>query len=182
MEASYTWHPGAHCLKPRWPLTPPILPDELFSSWLIRTAHAHVCSPSTLTASAWPKSHAWAVDLDRWHSWADFKALSGIVGMSPQTLLACTLWRVMSNLHPIQWCSIREMSHGSSLWGVGTTLTPGADVLPVLHRWTNTSLSTAVQTCMAHSLPPASSASNRPLPQMRGGLTARSLATRSPAF
>lgn len=100
MEASYTWHPGAHCLKPRWPLTPPILPDELFSSWLIRTAHAHGCSPSTLTASAWPKSHAWAVDLDRWHSWADFKALSGIVGMSPQTLLACTLWRVMSNLHP----------------------------------------------------------------------------------
>ncbi|EOG7777832.1 TniQ family protein [Pseudomonas aeruginosa] len=100
MEASYTWHPGACCLNARWPLTPSILPDEMFSSWLIRTAHAHGCSPNTLTGSVWPRSRAWSVDLDREHPWANLEALSSIVGLSTQAILASTLWQVMHCLHP----------------------------------------------------------------------------------
>ncbi|AGA76073.1 hypothetical protein CXG50_02330 [Pseudomonas plecoglossicida] len=100
METSYTWHPGARCVNPRWPLTPPILPDELFSSWLVRTAHAHGCLPSSLTGAVWPGSHAWSVDPDRAHPWANLDRLSGMSGLSSHQLLASTLWPVMQRLHP----------------------------------------------------------------------------------
>lgn len=100
MEASYTWHPGARCLNPRWPLTPPILPDELFSSWLVRTAHAHGCLPHTLTSVVWPGTNAWILDLDRVHSWANKEALASMTGLSAQDLLASTLWPIVQLLHP----------------------------------------------------------------------------------
>lgn len=100
MEASYTWHPGARCLNPRWPLTPPILPDELFSSWLVRTAFAHGCLPSTLTSAVWPGTRAWICDLDRAHSWANMDILAGMAGLSAKTLLASTLRPIIQLLHP----------------------------------------------------------------------------------
>lgn len=100
MEASYTWHPGACCLTPRWPLTPSILPDELFSSWLVRTAHAHGCEPCTLTDIVWPGSNAWVSDLDRLHPWANREVLGAVTGLSAQDLLACTLWPAIQLLHP----------------------------------------------------------------------------------
>lgn len=100
MEASYTWHPGACCLNPRWPLTPPMLPDELFSSWLVRTAHAHGCSPNTLTSAIWPGSRAWACDIDRQISEARIDALARVTGLSPQALAASTLWQPGRVLHP----------------------------------------------------------------------------------
>jgi len=100
VEASYTWHPGARCLNPRWPLTPSILPDELFSSWLVRTALAHGCRPDTLTSAVWPGTRAWTRDLDRAHPWADLGALAGMTGFSASTLLASTLWPIVLLLHP----------------------------------------------------------------------------------
>lgn len=100
MEASYTWHSGACDLNAQWPLAPSILPDELLSSWLIRAAHAHGCSPSSLTGSVWPRSRAWNVDLDREHPWANLEAISRMAGLSRQTLSACTLTQVIAVLHP----------------------------------------------------------------------------------
>ncbi|WP_425273422.1 TniQ family protein [Pseudomonas morbosilactucae] len=100
MEAPYTWHPGACCLNPRWPLTPPILPDELFSSWLVRTAHAHGCSPNTLTSAVWPRARAWACDVDRQLSEARIDALARVTGFSAQALAASTLWQPTRVLHP----------------------------------------------------------------------------------
>lgn len=100
MEASYTWHPGARCLAPRWPLTPPILPDELFSSWLVRAARAHGCLPHTLTSVVWPGSRAWICDLDRVHPWTDREVLASVTGLSAQALLSSTLWPIVQLLHP----------------------------------------------------------------------------------
>lgn len=100
MEASYTWHPGARCLAPRWPLTPSILPDELFSSWLLRTAHAHGCEPRTLTSIVWPGTQVWSVDLDRMHAWANLDVLAAMAGLSAQALLASTLWPIIQILSP----------------------------------------------------------------------------------
>lgn len=100
METSYTWHPGARCLNPRWPLTSPILPDELFSSWLVRTAHAHGCLPNTLTSAVWPGSRAWSVDLDRAHRWARMDVLASFTGLSEQAISASTLWPIIQRLHP----------------------------------------------------------------------------------
>lgn len=91
MGASYSWHSGARGLTPRWPLTPALLADELFSSWLVRTALAHGCPPLSLTCAVWPGFRAWSRDLDRGPNQCRLVALAEATGLSAQELLACTL-------------------------------------------------------------------------------------------
>ncbi|PZE11142.1 hypothetical protein DMX10_22375 [Pseudomonas sp. 57B-090624] len=110
METSYTWHSGARCVDPRWPLTPTLLPDELLSSWLVRTALAHGCRPDTLTRVVWPGTRAWTCDLDRPHPWANLAALASMAGLSAEMLLATTLWPIVLMLHP------NAAVHNSSWW------------------------------------------------------------------
>ncbi|WP_376780465.1 TniQ family protein [Pseudomonas soli] len=110
MEASYTWHPGAHCLIPRWPLTPQLLPDELFSSWLVRTALLHGCTPRTLTNHAWPGSRIWSIDIDRTCDETRLANLAHLTGISVERLIASTLLPVSRSLHP------QPFLRTSSLW------------------------------------------------------------------
>lgn len=110
MEASYTWHPGAHCLNPRWPLTPALLPDELFSSWLVRTAHAHGCTLDVLTGAAEAGPKAWHHDVDRGVSELQIAGLSRQAGIPPQALSASTLLPTAQVLHRLAWL------HRSSVW------------------------------------------------------------------
>ncbi len=42
-----------------------MLPGELLSAWLVRTALAQGCDPLHLTGWLWPRWRAWTVDLDR---------------------------------------------------------------------------------------------------------------------
>lgn len=90
MDAPYAWHPGARCVNPRWPLTPHLLPDELLSSWMTRTALAHGCTMQTLTVIT-PGSRPWLGDFDRGLSPAHFGVLCTQSGLSPQAVLASTL-------------------------------------------------------------------------------------------
>lgn len=46
-------------------IAPQIYSDELFSSWLVRTAHCYGCDPIVLTGHIWPKWRAWTIDIDR---------------------------------------------------------------------------------------------------------------------
>jgi hypothetical protein len=46
-------------------IVPKIFNDELFSSWLIRTAHRYGCDPIVITGHMWPKWRAWTIDIDR---------------------------------------------------------------------------------------------------------------------
>lgn len=48
-----------------WRPTIPLLPDELFSTWLARAALALGCDPLVLTGDLWPGWRAWTRDLDR---------------------------------------------------------------------------------------------------------------------
>ncbi|WP_440778804.1 TniQ family protein [Pseudomonas syringae] len=91
MDAPYSWHPGARCLAPRWPLTPNLLPDELFSSWLTRAALAHGCTLDTLTVVIRPHARPWHHDFDRGLSEPLLMATSRYAGLSTQTLTASTL-------------------------------------------------------------------------------------------
>ncbi|AZE39162.1 hypothetical protein C4K06_6174 [Pseudomonas chlororaphis subsp. aureofaciens] len=100
MDASYTWHPASRGLNPRWPLTPQILPDELFSSWLVRTALVHACTPETLTDCAWPNSRIWCIDLDRGLGERRLAILERLTGLSVSDLVASTLVPVARALHP----------------------------------------------------------------------------------
>lgn len=98
MGSPYSWHPGARCLAPHWPLSKPLLADELFSSWLVRTALAHGCSPSALTYAAWPGFRAWTRDLDRGPGQCRLMALAKTTGISVQELSASTLRPVAQSL------------------------------------------------------------------------------------
>ncbi len=99
MDASYTWHPASCGLNPRWPLTPQLLADELFSSWLVRTALVHACMPETLTEFAWPNSRIWCVDLDRGVGESRLSILARLTGLSSTDLAASTLLPVSRALH-----------------------------------------------------------------------------------
>lgn len=65
MAPSYSWHPGSPALNSCWTFNIPIHPDELLSSWLIRIALKHACSPLSLTGEIWPDFRSWTIDLDR---------------------------------------------------------------------------------------------------------------------
>lgn len=48
----------------RWPLYQVAQPDELFSSWLIRNALAHGCTPLSFAGALWPGLRVWITDID----------------------------------------------------------------------------------------------------------------------
>ena len=98
MVASYSWHPGAVPLNPIWPLSKPLLTDELLTSWIIRMALAHGCSPAALTVIAWPGIRAWASDLDRSVSVSRLAVLSKQSGVPCASLQSATLEHVMTSI------------------------------------------------------------------------------------
>lgn len=110
MEASYTWHPGACCLSSKWPLTPALLPDELFSSWLVRTAHAHRCKLDVLTCAIGAGPKVWHHDFDRGINALQLAALSSLAGIPSKALSASTLFPIAQSLHPVAWLN------RSSVW------------------------------------------------------------------
>lgn len=66
MDTAYSWHPGTvRVAATGWAIPVELLPDELFSSWLVRTALANGCDPLTFTGVVWPKWRVWMVDVDR---------------------------------------------------------------------------------------------------------------------
>jgi len=65
VDATYSWHPGTGRVTSTWAVPAPLLPDELFSSWLVRAALAQGCDPLVLTGELWPKWRVWTRDPDR---------------------------------------------------------------------------------------------------------------------
>lgn len=98
MATPYTWHPGATCLGGYWPLTPPLLADELFSSWLVRAALRHGCSPRTLADVVWPHARVWLQDVDRGFDEHRFRPLAKASGVPIQALMLSTLRPVIHAL------------------------------------------------------------------------------------
>ena len=47
-----------------FPFHPKPLPDELLSSWIIRTAHGHGQGPYSFCKTIWPAEYAWNRDID----------------------------------------------------------------------------------------------------------------------
>lgn len=74
-----------------WPLVPPLLQDEVISSWLVRCALAQGCAPATLTLEVWPNHRFWCSDPDRELTPQNSIALSQLSGISTGALSASTL-------------------------------------------------------------------------------------------
>ncbi len=92
-----------------WPLYQPIQDGELFSSWLVRNALAHGCSPLAFSGVLWPGVRIWATDVD--------------CGMKPSLLerltsddfpnVAVTARRFLTALNCV---SNAEIGHGNVRW------------------------------------------------------------------
>ncbi|POP80625.1 hypothetical protein CXB38_17045 [Pseudomonas syringae] len=94
MGTSYAWHSRIDVINSRWPRAQSLMADELLSSWLIRSAFAHGCSPMSLTGSLWPGWRCWTIDLDRGLTAGQVEPLARLSGVSVADI--CT-----STLHPI---------------------------------------------------------------------------------
>lgn len=104
MADTYTWHPRIVVKKPQWPLAQDLLEDELLSSWLIRNAFAHGCSPLTLTGHLWPSWRCWTVDLDRGMTERQAQRLSTAAGITLPDLSSCTLMPIAQAISPGLTC------------------------------------------------------------------------------
>lgn len=74
-----------------WAVPVPLLPDELFSSWLARAALAQGCDPLVLTGALWPRCRVWTRDPDRSLSEAQLSALARVSGIEASRFEAATL-------------------------------------------------------------------------------------------
>jgi hypothetical protein len=100
MVAAYTWHPRIAVTNPRWPLAKPVLEDELLSSWLVRNAFAHACSPLVLTGHLWPGWRCWTVDIDRGLTLEQGRRLSKMAGIALPDISSCTLRHLAHAISP----------------------------------------------------------------------------------
>lgn len=89
MDKAYAWHPGADGVAPQWGVPVALMPDELFSGWLIRVAFTQGCSLSALMASIEPglRFH----DVDRGLSEHQLVTLSLHAGVSVAAIQAAML-------------------------------------------------------------------------------------------
>ncbi|MFA9441802.1 TniQ family protein [Uliginosibacterium sp. sgz301328] len=91
MDSSYSWHPGAFRLAASWAVPTSLQPDEILSSWLIRTALANGCDPLAFVGVVWPMQRVWAMDLDRQPRAALLEVLGALSGAAPALLGQATL-------------------------------------------------------------------------------------------
>lgn len=109
MGTAYSWHPGIAVVNPRWPKAQSLLADELVSSWLIRNAFAHGCSPMSLTGSIWPGWRCWTIDLDRGIPDRKLLPLSKMTGIAVSDIYSSTLRPIAKALNP-------ALDHHKGMW------------------------------------------------------------------
>jgi len=98
MGQAYSWHPGGCPLNRRWVLPVPLLPDEVFSGWLVRAALAQGCDPLVLTGELWPKWRVWTLDCDRGVPDARLAVLERECGIPAEAFRASMLPPLMVNV------------------------------------------------------------------------------------
>lgn len=85
-------------MKQRWAVVTHLLPDEIISSWLVRTALAQGCDPMTLTLAVWPKWRIWTQDADRFFSETRFDQICDLSGIDKSALQSASLYPVAKKI------------------------------------------------------------------------------------
>ncbi|MGJ8586286.1 MAG: TniQ family protein [Marinosulfonomonas sp.] len=114
MATPHAWHPGARGVATRWPLSVPLLPDEILSSWLVRVALGNGCDPMTLTGLLWSDWRCWTMDMDRKVPDDKLHVLSVAAGIEREQLSFANLYSLAR--------LIREPTTDRALWPWITTL------------------------------------------------------------
>lgn len=65
MDSADQRDPRALRLTTHWAVSIPLLPGEIFSSWLVRASFANGTNPMSFAGAIWPMWRAWTKDLDR---------------------------------------------------------------------------------------------------------------------
>lgn len=78
-------------MKTRWAVPVALLPNELFSTWLVRAALSQGCDPLVLTGELWPRWRVWTRDPDRGLSDEHLSALTVVSGIESATFHLATL-------------------------------------------------------------------------------------------
>jgi DNA mismatch endonuclease Vsr len=73
-------------LAERWPVTVAPFAGELVTSWLVRTAHAHLLEYHTLVNSIYPGGNYWDLDWDRWMAPQMVAVLSAKTGVTAEAI------------------------------------------------------------------------------------------------
>lgn len=105
------WRACTYPVNAIWPFVPPLLDDEVISSWLVRCALKHGCEPSTLTNNVWPGYRIWCNDPDRSLSAEYLDTLGRLSGMTTEALQASTLLPVHRSI-----TGGTDFPHGVALW------------------------------------------------------------------
>ena len=98
MGTTYSWHKGAIRVNPVWVASTDIQPDEIFSSWLVRSALINGCDPMTLTWDIWPRWRVWTTDIDRGPPLERLAPLSRLSGIPTAQLQLTTLHSIASSI------------------------------------------------------------------------------------
>lgn len=93
----------------QWVVPVPLLPDELFSTWLVRAALMQGCDPLVLTGELWPRWRIWSVDLDRGLSEARLLPLVKASGIEAKAFDG-------ASLRPICSAVITDQANHRAIW------------------------------------------------------------------
>lgn len=86
-------------MNSRWTVVAPLLPDEIISSWLVRTALMQGCDPMTLTLAVWPKWRIWTQDADRFFNEDRFDQICDLSGIEKTALQAASLYPIANQVY-----------------------------------------------------------------------------------
>lgn len=89
-------------MNSRWAVVAPLLPDEIISSWLVRTALMQGCDPMTLTLAVWPKWRIWTQDADRFFNEDRFDQIRDLAGFEKSALQAASLYPIANQVYGIK--------------------------------------------------------------------------------
>lgn len=81
-----------------WAVPATIQPDELLSSWLVRSALANGCDPLAFADAIWPKWRMWCIDVDRRLPATQIKVLSASSGLPADAIAGSTLESVAARV------------------------------------------------------------------------------------
>jgi hypothetical protein len=71
-----------------------MLPDELFSSWLVRAALTQGCDPLVLTGEIWGKWRIWTMDADRIHDDVVLMPISSVSGVEIARIKQSSIYQI----------------------------------------------------------------------------------------
>ncbi|WP_223905527.1 TniQ family protein [Rhodoferax lithotrophicus] len=86
-------------MNSRWAVVASTQPDEIISSWMVRTALMQGCDPMTLTFAVWPRWRIWTHDADRFANEDRLDRICVLSGIEKGTLRAASLFPIAKQIY-----------------------------------------------------------------------------------